>query len=518
MIFRCRNRPINRTFYFYPARYSTDEGDTMNRILQPINDEQFGFTEAQHLLRRAGFGGRAEQVAMLQRQGIDGAVDHLVEYSRIDWDAPQETFDADLKRPPTAEERAAWRQARKDNDAEELERLKKIRQQSDREDRKQARLLQRWWLRRLAESPRPLEEKLVLLWQGHFAVNYRGVKDSYLLHKQNEFFRKHAMQFAALAKGIVHDPAMLIFLNNDRNRKGRPNENLARELMELFTLGVGHYTENDIKEGARALTGYTRRDNDFAFNRRQHDTGNKQILGTRSAYDGDSFVSLLLKQPACSRFIAAKLYDHFVMDLTDPAPSDRDKVIAALAEVIRRSRYDLKPALKALFSSKHFYSAAVMGAKIKSPVELTIELIRTLEPGDYEEKPVLDALRMMGQDLFNPPNVAGWPGGRAWINTSTLFVRQNLATYLITGHRPDRGRYRARSQPYDAMALLRDLPNRTPEAAVTHLTDLLLGAAANSNRRAQLRQFLTDRKDKIANDSIIAMLLLITAMPEYQLC
>lgn len=494
----------------------------MKNALQPIRDDQFGFMEAQHLIARAGFGGTAEQVAVLQSQGVTAAVDYLVDYEIAEWQGPNAYFDADIRRPATPEERQAWKEANEKNDKEALERLREMRQQMDRADRDQGKKLQQWWLNRLLSSPRVLEEKLVLLWHGHFAVSFRGVRDSYLLYRQNEFFRKNARHFGELVRGIVHDPAMLIFLNNDRNVKGKPNENLARELMELFTLGEGQYTERDIKEGARALTGYTREDNDFVFNQNRHDGGTKQILGSRGMYDGDQFVLLLLRQRACAQFVAARLYDHFVLDLLDATPPGRDAVIRELAEVIRRSRYDLKPALKALFRSKHFYSAAVTGAKIKSPVELVAGLIRTLQPSGYEEGVLIDALRMMGQDLFNPPNVAGWPGGRAWINTSTLFVRQNLATYLLTGHRPDRRRKDpepdAESASYDAMRLLQGLPRTTPQAAITRLVDLLLGAAANPRRKEQLRRFLAGHDDKLTNDSVLAMLLLITAMPEYQLC
>jgi len=492
--------------------------------IRPLPAAKFGRAEARHLLLRAGLGGDPAQIRRAADAGPEAAVDRLVDFDSIDDTAlPGPSVDPDVIRPPTDAERAMAREARRSGDEAKREQLRKLRQKARRDDRQMISGLRRWWLQRLAASPRPLEEKLVLLWHGHFAASHREVRDAYLLYQQHAMFRQHATDFAALARGIVRDPAMIRYLNNDRNVKRKPNENLARELMELFTLGEGNYTEADIKEGARALTGYTYRDNAFVFRPAIHDQGPKRILGVRGAFDGDAFVKLLLARDDCPRFVAVKLYRHFVADVPDSYgdinPASR-AVIEKLAAVIKRDGYDLKPALRLLFRSEHFYDPGVVGQKIKSPAELVAASVRTLHTPDRQARVIEQAMAGMGQRLFEPPSVAGWDGGRSWVNTSTLFVRQNLLTYLITGM-DVRGRKfdrkAVRYDPLDAVPGLKDVP-REPEPVVTFLVDLLLGGHTPDARRAPLVKFMAERDKGVTPDSTIALLLLITAMPEYQLC
>jgi len=493
----------------------------MNRPLDPIPDTRFDQPAARHLLDRAGFGGTPRQVRDLAGLGVAAAVDHLVDYERID-DAHVSTFDADPDILPalTDAERQALRRAREAEDEATLSHYRAIRNRARRDDAQQLSAMRQWWLARMVETPRPLEEKLTLLWHDHFATSHRGCRDSFLLYQQNRMFRRHASgSFADLALGIIRDPAMIMYLNNDRNRKQRPNENLARELMELFTLSEGQYTERDIREGARALTGYFRDDDDFVFQRYAHDGGTKTILGVEDNHDGESFVMTLLRRRACSEFIAWKLYRHFVADVTDfDDLSDAQRsVIIEMARQMRASDYRIKPVLKTLFRSEHFYDPAVRGTKIKSPVHLTVNLVRVLRPPARDFGVLVEAMRAMGQDLFAPPNVAGWPGGRAWINTATLFIRQNLATYLITGRPPFKANAPPPDDRYDPTRLIAELDAPTPEAVVDHLLDMLLGAARNDARRAQLLRFLADHDNHVGRDTLIALLCLITAMPEYQL-
>jgi hypothetical protein len=489
--------------------------------MRPISSVGFRYDHAQHLLNRAGFGGTPAEIQRLVGMGPRAAVDFLVDFDAIEDRPPELKLDPDIMRPPTPEERQAYRRARRANDEKALGEFRKKRMERQRADRQQLVDLRQWWFDRMATTPRPLEEKLTLLWHDHFAVNYRGCEDAYLLYQQNQMFRKHAAgSFADLARGIIRDPAMIVFLNNDRNRKQSPNENLARELMELFTLGVGNYREADIKEGARALTGYHRDDNKFRFAQAQHDESTKTILGNRGPFDGDAFVSICLAQTACSEFIAFKLYRHFVADVPDfdDLTSEQESVVKRLAADLRRHQYQLKPVLKELFLSEHFYDPAVRGQKIKSPVALVVGMLRVLDTPDRDTRILNYALKTMGQELFNPPNVAGWPGGRAWINTSTLFIRQNLATYLITGKPPAGTRWNRKNINYDATRLIASLDKPTPEAVVDHLMSVLLGAAGNKTRRQTLLKFLADHENRITNDSLIALLCLITAMPEFQLC
>lgn len=488
--------------------------------LSPIRPDAFGFAQARHLLQRAAFGGSYAQIRQLVEMGLDAAVESLVGYDGSP-DVAEPGLDPDLIRPPTEEERREMMAARRAGDEEKLEQLRDERQRRLNQDRRQFQSLRRWWLEVMLDTPAPLREKLTLLWHSHFATKYRNVQDAYLLYQQNVMFRTHARDFAALARGIVRDPAMLRFLNNDRNVARRPNENLARELMELFTLGEGNYSEADIKNGARSLTGYHVRDNDFQFNRRAHDGGQKTILGRSGAFDGDAFVDLLLKQKACAQHVALKLYRHFVADVPDriegvEGPSRL--VINRLATMIEAKGFDLRPVLATLFKSEHFYDPSVVGQMIKSPAQLIVGTQAVLGTPRRDAGALSETLRAMGQALFDPPSVAGWEGGRGWINTSTLFIRQNAATYLITGKDPRRNDWRHGRMNYDATALLEGLPQRTPEAVVDRCVDLLLGPHVPAARREPLVRFLREREKGVTNDSVIALLLLITAMPEYQLC
>lgn len=484
----------------------------------PISRNRFGYGQARHLLLRAGFGGTHEQIRALEQIGPEGAVDHLVDYESqpID-DLPAFDADADLIKPPTPDERRMRRTARREKDEAALRKIQKMRQQSRRTDRQQFQQMQQWWLKRMIDTPRPLEEKLTLFWHGHFATTYRDCRDSYLMYQQNRMFRKLAGDsFAKLTRGIIHDPAMLVFLNNDRNVKRKPNENLARELMELFTIGEGQYGEQDIHEGARALTGYSRNDNDFLFRRRVHDTATKRLFGQTGSFDGDDFVNILLTRRACSEFICYKLYRFFVSDLPGGITPQAKQFIVALAEHMRRKKYALKPVLKKLLLSQHFYDGANVAGRIRSPVELTVSTIRTLNTPRRQMNVLLHAMRLMGQELFNPPNVAGWPGGRTWINTATLYVRQNVPMYLLTGRHPMHGGGRARAD-FDAAALMKGMDGDTAEAAVDHLLNLLVAAEVQPQRRQQLIDFV-QKRGEVRKESLTDLLCLIAAMPEYQLC
>ena len=488
--------------------------------LNPIQPGKFGFLQARHLLNRAGFGGTAQQINALKDRGLYRAVQLLVDYrSAQDEQLPAPEADPDILRPPTRQQRMVLRQARSQNDEAVLSEFRAQRQARMADDRQQMRQLKRWWMARMIATPRPLQEQLTLLWHSHFASNFRTVRDSYLMYQQNRFFRDHAgVSFANLAVGVIHDPAMIRFLDNHNNRRQSPNENLARELMELFTLGEGNYTEKDIKEGARALTGYTFRDNDFWFAKGAHDDGKKKILGETGDFNGDDFVRILLRRKACATFVCYKLYKHFVADLDDVVGPAAEAVILRMARQLRASDYRLGPVLRKLFMSKHFYDPQIIGNKIKSPVQLVVGTIRMLQTPTRDLSLLVDAAGSMGQNLFDPPSVAGWSGGRTWINTSTLFVRQNLSAYLITGKLPAESGWDRGAMDYDPQGLLTDLAERRPEAVIDHLIPTVLGGNIAPQRRAQLIAFLAARENKSQADGLIGLLLLMTSMPEYQLC
>jgi uncharacterized protein (DUF1800 family) len=494
--------------------------------LKPLKPQDFDYWTAQHLLNRAGFGGTPAQARALANMGLDAAVEYIVEYEKVD--APlvrEDEFNRDIMRPANAEERMEVEQARRSGNEALLEKYRQERQQREMEDRRQVAEMQKWWLRRIIETPRPLQEKMTLFWHGHFATGYRSIENSYHMFMQNQFFRANATgSFADLVYGIIRDPAMLRYLNNDQNRKERPNENLARELMELFTLGEGNlYTEADIKEGARALTGYTFYDDAFVFRPEQHDDGSKTILGQKGKWDGVDFCRIILSTRTPSEFICWKLYRYMVNDLPGDPDANRQSFITKLAREMRDSNYQLKPVLKILFKSEHFYDESNRGALIKNPIQLIAQSIRSLHTPARNLSALVSAADLMGQNILYPPSVKGWDGGRAWINTSTLFVRQNLLIYLLTGRRPDAYEWQADGREYDPSHLIEHLSQDaggepTIEDVVTYVLRFNLGAQPHAERVHTLVTFVKDNGGKIDKPMLTGLLSLIAAMPEYQLC
>jgi len=501
--------------------------DRLPSDLAPLREGDFAYEHARRLLWRAGFGGTPRQIATLAGWGLDRAVDHLVRYDSIASEADDGSeFRPDIMREPTDEERAAYRRALRARDEDTVARFRLRRQQAQRDDRRQMTRIRAWWLERLIETPRPLEEKLTLFWHGHFATSYRTIENSYHMALQNEFFRANAAgSLETLLRGIIRDPAMLAYLDNNDSSKREPNENLARELMELFSLGEGAYTERDIQEGARALTGYTFRNNEFRFNERNHDGGSKSILGVQGTLDGDDFVAAILARRDCPLFIAEKLYRFFVADLPterrDQEPATR-AYVGALAGVLAKSGYELRPVLRAMFRSRHFYEASARDEQIKSPVALAVGAIRSLNAPPRSLSAVLVAMDRMGQSLFFPPSVKGWDGGRAWINTSTLFVRQNLLVYLLTGAKPGGFGEPDTEHRYDPTPLLQSLAQAEPGAerdagrVAGYLLRLALGRSTEARQR-EVASFI-ERHGGPKPDVVTGALLLVTAMPEYQLC
>ena len=492
--------------------------------LGPLPAEAFGPREARHLLLRAGFGGTEAQVDTMVRWGLDRAVDHLVDYEAVPADPdPRDAFDHDIVRPLSEPERAQLAGARRRGDEDTLARFRRRRQEAQRADRRQMAEVRRWWLARMIATPRPLEEKLTLCWHGHFATSYRSVEDSYHLYMQNRLFRANATSFPGLLRGIIRDPAMLKYLNNNQNRRASPNENLARELLELFSLGEGHYSERDIREGARALTGYTFEDDAFVFDHNRHDKSTKAIFGRMANFDGDGFVNAILSHNACAPFVANRLFRFFVAD--GPAhPRDLGgeqlAFVRAMSERVRRDRYELAPTLKLVFRSRYFYSDAVVGRKIKSPTELVVGAVRTLGVPARDVDALLDAMDRMGQNLFHPPSVKGWDGGRAWINTATLFARQNVLAYLITGRQPT-GRNRRADDDYDPRAALGPLagPGTSPDprGIAARMLSLAIGHA-DEQRAHAIGDALAGLPDPTDRAALAGAMALITALPEYQLC
>jgi uncharacterized protein (DUF1800 family) len=318
--------------------------------------------------------------------------------------------------------------------------------------------LQLWWLNRMLTTTAPLQEKMTLYFHGHF-TSRATPRFPRITYNQNALFRRYATgNLRELTREVSKDAAMLIYLDGENNVASHPNENYARELMELFTLGVDNYTETDVRESARAWTGWRvfREVDAVVFDPRRHDAGRKTFLGRTGYFTGDDVVNIIFDQPQCARFFAASLLNWFVYN--DPEP----ELIESVAQLIRRHNYELSPVLSALLASDVFYSARAYRALVKSPVEFVVGTHKAL--GLPVLNPMaLPALVQMGQHLFFPPSVAGWPGGQNWLTSGTMVARQNFLTRLLG------------SQTFDASSWLRRLPVSSKTATQTLVQTVLQG-------------------------------------------
>jgi uncharacterized protein (DUF1800 family) len=367
------------------------------------------------------------------------------------------------------------------------------------------RRLSAWWLYRMATSDRPLREKMTLFWHGHFATSAEKVADAKLMYGQNELLRRHALgNFGTLLHEISRDPAMLVYLDSATNRKAHPNENYAREIMELFALGEGAYREQDIRELARCFTGWEIRRGAYRFNRYQHDAGEKTILGQTGAFAGDDGVDIVLAQRAAPRFLVRKLIRYFVCD----EPAAGDDLVEPLADQLRADGLELAPTIARILSSRLFFSPESMGCKVRSPVELGVGLLRAFE-GTTNFLELARRLAECGQELFYPPNVKGWDGGRTWINSSTLLARTNLIGELLSS---DKTRFGGDS-------LETYLAAHAPaggEAVVDWLAELLLARPLPEPVRLQL-QAQWEKAPADRGQSWRELVFSLCALPEMQL-
>jgi uncharacterized protein (DUF1800 family) len=368
---------------------------------QPSDSSPWNLRRAAHLHRRAAFSATWGEVQRDLTDGPHAAVDRLLEGK------------SRLKGVPDEFESLAGIIGQAAADSGSPERLKA------------------WCLYRCLFSPHPLHERLTLMWHNHFATSNLKVDDLKLMKRQNETLRKHALTpFGDLLKSMVRDPALLNWLDAPQNRKGHPNENLARELMELFSLGIGHYTEDDVKEAARALTGWTVRQGEFVEQVAAHDDGEKEILGRSGKWSADDLVNILLDQPATARRLAWRLTSEFFGEgvVSEPA-------LEELAAGLRKNSLDIRWAVETILRSELFFSTANIGSRVCDPVSLLIGRLVALEGWRSSPSTLLLAewVSRMGQDLFYPPNVGGWPGGRAWLSTRTIIARTNCMAALVAG-------------------------------------------------------------------------------------
>lgn len=403
---------------------------------------------------------------------------------------------------------------------ERRERQRALRQQAIQE----IRALRQWWLERMRSGPYPLQEKLTLFWHGHFATSAIKVRSPYAMYLQNETLRAHAAgSWRELIRAVARDPAMLVYLDNALSRPQRPNENFARELMELFTLGEGQYTEEDVRESARAFTGLTLEAERLAFVFRPnlHDDGPKTFLGHTGAFTADDIIDLILAHGEAAPFIARKLATYFMGQEPDPG------LVQDLAAVLRHNDWDLAAMLRSLLLSPAFYDPAVIQAKIKSPVQWLVGTCRILErplpPAALSERMLQD----LGQELFAPPNVKGWDGGYSWISTTTLTLRNEYAAWLVDGRnasglRPDIRR-RFANESFDAVSPDRILPAPAPRN-VTDTSSAFEQRFFHAPLRASDQKHLSalldawiDDSGKWSAEAVRAVSIACMQMPSFQL-
>ncbi len=369
--------------------------------------------EARHLLVRTGFAPTHAQVQAITGQSATRAVDDILARAKTAKPlAPPPAFLA-LPAPipdgllKTQEERQAARQQQM---REGLE-------------------LKTWWIREMIESPAPLAERMTLFWHNHFATSQQKVVRSHAMWNQHQLLRRQALgNFRTLLHAVAKDPAMLVYLDGANSRKGAPNENFAREVMELFTLGEGGgYSEADIKEAARAFTGWSIERDDFSFKFRPvfHDNAPKTLFGKTGNFDGDAALDVMLEQPAAARFITAKLWKEFV------SPQPDDQAVAVIAQRFRASHYDTTTVLRELLLSDAFWSQANRGSLVKSPVDLVVGTVRQFGFSYTDAMPFVLKSAQLGQNLLVPPNVKGWPGYTDWINATSLLERKRFTEQLF---------------------------------------------------------------------------------------
>jgi uncharacterized protein (DUF1800 family) len=363
-----------------------------------------------------------------------------------------------------------------------------------------------WWLHRMLNTPDPLLEKLTLFWHGHFASSAAKVEKARMMLDQNTLLRQHARgPFEQTVRAISRDPAMLIYLDSASNRRIHPNENFARELMELFTLGVGNYTEHDIKEVARAFTGYEVLGDVFRFDPSQHDTGSKGFLGRTGDFGGDDAVRIILEQPAACRFVARKLIRFFVFD----EPAAPDALVEPIAKDLREHDFQIGRIVQGILESNLFFSEHAVGRKVRSAVEMAVGLLRALD-GTTNLVQLAQGTADLGQSLFQPPNVKGWDGGRAWINSSTLLGRVNLVGKILSASET---RFGASGQGLTSAA---GAGGATPMETVDRLLELLVAVPIPSAARDSLIDLARDDgrdREIVLREAIHAM----SALPEFQL-
>ncbi len=500
-------------------------------MLEHVQNSDWNQEKAAHLLNRAGFGATQEEIERFAAMRPREAVDTIVDFEKIP--------------DPTTHPEWAVLDPNQHNEYKAMRLFsgpekEKQRRRMRRERNRQTNDLRHWWLERMASGPRPLQEKMTLFWHGHFATSIQKVKSPYLMYKQNEIFRqKGTGKWLDLLTAVSKDPAMLIWLDGARSNRKKPNENFAREVMELFTLGEGNYSEDDIREAARAFTGWSlaRNRQEFTYRERMQDPGAKRFFGRAGKFKGEDILEILVRQDQASKFITGKLWRFFVSESLPPRLQDE------LARRFAGHRQVFAPWLKDVFLSREFYAPEVMRRQIKSPVQWLTSTVRSLDRSLPPTVVSQQMLRQLGQFLFEPPNVKGWDGGTAWINTNHLLSRYNFAKDLVEG-RYGRGRGKneyvmtkltkgepkgrdammerlmqsrlSRMEPVDVSKLLPEIQETPPDQILSQLENRFLSMPLKPSRRETLAQYL-QQHPQLNENSLRRAIRLLMCTPEYQL-
>lgn len=356
---------------------------------------------------RIGFTGEA--AALIESKGIEKVVQNMLN-NPLKTDNP----------PYILSDTESFKERKKNKELTE-EHKKEI----QKDDRKRFFALQTWWLNKLYTTENPLQEKMVFFWHNHFVSSYQKVKSSTLMFYQNKLFREYAFgNFKELTREILYNNAMIVYLDNKQNKVGKPNENLSRELLELFTLGIGNYTENDIKEGARALAGLNEHEGRGQYDPKREDNGNKNYLTKTGNLKADDMVNAIFEHPRAAYLVTEKLLNYF---LTDNPEKER---IEEYAVFLRKNEYEIKPFLKKLLTDDRFLN--YNGSKIKDPITFLLQTFREFNFEKIPLKQALGFLKNQNLELMNPPNVKGWDGGKAWLDSGKLIARNSAINALLS--------------------------------------------------------------------------------------
>lgn len=459
---------------------------------------------AAHLLRRASFGGTVEEADNFYDLGLDKAVERLLSDSVDEPDLTPPVTD-----PQEAERRRELQRTRRQN-------LEMNRQEAgafQKAMRETLAEMRFWWLQRMRDERFAANEKLVLFWHGHFATSQVKVRFNHVMLGQNQKFRQLGMgPFPELCAAMAKDAAMLIWLDGRQSTKKAPNENFAREVMELFTLGEGHYTEDDVRMAARCFTGWTVKmeTGQAQFVPRRFDEGRKKLFGKSGDFNSDEAVTLICDQPRCAEFLAAKLWEFYAYPQPEPA------LVKSLANHYRANGMSTRHLLQMIFTHPEFYSERALGCQIKSPVQWLVQSSRELSRQVLTPGSALPLLAELGQNLFEPPSVKGWDGGRAWINSGTLIRRSNSALLLTTAAPP----WPEGDSP-EHTAWLRVAPEETrtdASALIRRLENSLLCVVPTTETRRRLEVYLAGRRFPCDDETVRAATVILLGSPEYNLC